>query len=105
MYLVKDSGLGDTNLARLQTAKLYLNRCDQVLIVNKINRAVSSANIRDTILSQEAQGLVGRGRILTVVCTGSEVRKSLLIELKALVKCCRISTPNKLRGEILPLPT
>ncbi|MCJ1387007.1 hypothetical protein MMC17_010136 [Xylographa soralifera] len=65
-------GLGDTNLARLQAAKRYLDRCDQVFIVNKINRAATSTNVKDAIKTQEAKGLIGRKRTLTVVCTGSE---------------------------------
>ncbi|MCJ1396677.1 hypothetical protein MMC18_009569 [Xylographa bjoerkii] len=59
-------GLGDTNLARLQAAKRYLDRCEQVFIVNRINRAATSTNIKNAIKSQETKGLVGRKRILTV---------------------------------------
>ncbi|MCJ1479142.1 hypothetical protein MMC13_007826 [Lambiella insularis] len=65
-------GLSDTNLARLQATKRYLDRCEQVFIVNKIGRAATSVNIQDAIKIQEQKGLVGRKKILTVVCTGSE---------------------------------
>ncbi|MCJ1431481.1 hypothetical protein MMC27_000834 [Xylographa pallens] len=71
-------GFGDTNLARLQAAKRYLDRCDQVFIVNRINRAATSTHIKDAIKSQEAKGLVGRKRILTVdIDTESAKRTNL----------------------------
>ncbi|MCJ1245077.1 hypothetical protein MMC30_002278 [Trapelia coarctata] len=65
-------GLGDTNLARLQATKRYLDKCEQVFIVNRIGRAATSLSIQQAIKTQERKGLVGRKKIMTVVCTGSE---------------------------------
>ncbi|OAQ87853.1 dynamin, GTPase domain-containingprotein [Purpureocillium lilacinum] len=72
-------GLQDTNLARVRTTQKYLLKCDNILIVAKISRAITDKSLKSSlfyVLSQhmplewEQSGI--QKRKVGVVCTKSE---------------------------------
>jgi hypothetical protein len=78
-------GLKDVNLARIRAAQEYLIRCDHVLIVENISRAISSESLKSSLfLVLPRQTLPHRAPTdrqqsdatkvkIAVVCTHSEV--------------------------------
>ncbi|KAM0326265.1 hypothetical protein ACHAQA_006862 [Verticillium albo-atrum] len=72
-------GLHDTNLARVKATQDYLLKCDRLLIVSKIARAITDQSVRSTLFSVVARHMPmewkesgGKKLRLAVVCTEAE---------------------------------
>lgn len=75
-------GLQDTNLARIRATQDYLMRCDNVLIVAKISRAVTDRSLQSSLFSafsrhvpQEWEESAASSLNIAVVCTKSDVSR------------------------------
>lgn len=78
------TGLHDTNLARVKATQDYLLRCDKILIVTKIGRAITDQSLKTTLFAAVSRHIpvewdasVGQKLKLAVVCTSAEVCDSL----------------------------
>lgn len=78
-------GLQDTNLARVRATEKYLMRCDNILVVANIIRAITDQSLKSSLykvlarhvpLEWEESG--GKGLNVAVVCTRTEVTRSYI---------------------------
>lgn len=105
LTLVDMPGLGDTNMARVRATQRYLQRCDHILVLTRISRAVTDEGLQDTItktlekyasIDLSANSISRRKLSLSIVCTHSENidEKEVLETL-----CCREGTikPKEMR--------
>ncbi|KAH6682229.1 hypothetical protein F5X68DRAFT_192586 [Plectosphaerella plurivora] len=72
-------GLRDTNLARVKATQEYLLRCDRILIVTKIARAITDQSVQSTLFSAVSRHIPmeweesgGKNLKLAVVCTEAD---------------------------------
>lgn len=86
--LIVTLGLQDTNLARVRATQKYLMKCDHVFIVAKISRAITDQSLKSslyTIIKRHAplewEETAGQNFRIAVVCTKSEVSRSLYIKV------------------------
>ncbi|MBE3046256.1 hypothetical protein IMZ48_27710 [Candidatus Bathyarchaeota archaeon] len=78
--LTRQTGLQDTNLARVRATQDYLLRCDNIFIVAKISRAITDRSLQSSLFSvfsrhvpQEWDESAARSLSIAVVCTKSDV--------------------------------
>ena len=74
----------DTNLARVRATHDYLLRCNHILIVAKISRAITDASLKSSLFSVlsrhvplEWEETGATSLKIAVVCTGMEVGPDL----------------------------
>lgn len=71
-HIDSDLGYHDINLARVRRAEQYLDHCDEVFVVAKIDRVITNPSVKDFLRSILSPNLKIT-RNVSIICTRADV--------------------------------